>query len=110
MCCKGWCRCAIELVARILTAMVGITREPFSLSGLQVRAETRMSQHNANIPDDEPRSSPDTFSIQELVDASPATISLIDTHKWEIRFQNCSSRDMFGDVVGQSCHEKLVQS
>ena len=70
-----------------------------------------MSQHKASTPDGEPPlSSPDTFSIQELVDASPATISLIDTHKWEIRFQNCSSRDMFGDVVGQSCHEKLVQS
>lgn len=54
--------------------------------------------------------SPDTFSIQELVDASPATISLIDTQKWQVRFQNCSSRAMFGEVLGEQCHEKFVQS
>jgi diguanylate cyclase (GGDEF)-like protein len=61
---------------------------------------------------DEPNavSSSDTFSIQELVDASPATISLIDTQRWQVRFQNCSSRAMFGEVVGGNCHEKFVQS
>ena len=52
----------------------------------------------------------DKFSIQELVDASPATISLIDTQKWQVRFQNCSSRAMFGQVVGEQCHEKFAQS
>jgi len=61
---------------------------------------------------DEPRadSTSDMFSIQELVDASPATISLIDTQRWQVRFQNSSSRGMFGEVVGGQCHEKFVQS
>ena len=59
---------------------------------------------------DEQKDAPDTFSIQELVDASPAIISLIDTQKWQVRFQNCSSRAMFGEVVGGQCHEKFVQS
>ena len=63
---------------------------------------------NTDEPTDGPPS--DTFSIQELVDASPATISLIDTQKWQVRFQNCSSRAMFGEVVGGQCHEKFVQS
>src|SRR3982751_2783952 len=59
-------------------------------------------------PNTEP--SPDTFSLQELVDASPAAISLIDTQKGLVRFQNCSSRAMFGEVVGGQCHEKLILS
>lgn len=61
---------------------------------------------------DEPAVPPasDTFSIQELVDASPATISLIDTQTWHIRFQNSSSRVMFGDVVGGQCHKEFIAS
>ena len=64
-----------------------------------------MSTDEPTVP-----SASDTFSIQELVDASPATISLIDTQKWQVRFQNSSSRIMFGEVVGGQCHEKFIAS
>ena len=43
----------------------------------------------------------DSFSIKELVDASPAVISLIDTQQWQVRFQNASGCAMFGDIVGK---------
>ena len=58
----------------------------------------------------EPGSSEDSFSIRELVDASPAPISLIDTQKWQVRFQNTSSQGMFGSIVGKSCHENIADS
>jgi diguanylate cyclase (GGDEF)-like protein len=52
----------------------------------------------------------DSFSIKELVDASPAVISLIDTQQWQVRFQNASACAMFGDIVGKSCHENIAQA
>lgn len=51
----------------------------------------------------------DSFSIQELLDASPAKISLIDTQKWEVRFQNSSSRDTFGGIVGKTCYQTIAE-
>jgi|SRR5579884_2290120 len=59
-------------------------------------------------PDQAPQQ--DSFSIQELLDASPAKISLIDTQKWEVRFQNSSSREMCGNIVGKTCYETIAQS
>ena len=56
------------------------------------------------------KSEEESFSIKELVDASPATISLIDTQKWQVRFQNNSSRAMFGQIVDQSCHDNIAGS
>ena len=60
---------------------------------------------------DEPRDPEEgAFSIKELVDASPAVISLIDTQQWQVRFQNASGGTMFGDIVGKSCHKNIAQS
>jgi len=47
------------------------------------------------------------FSIRELVDASPAIISLIDTEQWRVQFQNGSGRTALGDIRGKSCFENI---
>ncbi|HTK88537.1 MAG TPA: PAS domain-containing protein, partial [Nitrospiraceae bacterium] len=67
-----------------------------------------MDEHKTTQGRTEAGASEDSFSIQELVDASPAPISLIDTQKWQVRFQNDSSRAMFGSIVGKSCHENIA--
>ena len=69
-----------------------------------------MDEHKTTQGRTEAGASEDSFSIQELVDASPAPISLIDTQKWQVRFQNDSSRAMFGSIVGKSCHENIADS
>jgi diguanylate cyclase (GGDEF)-like protein len=66
-------------------------------------------EHKSPERGEEPDSSGESFSIRELVDASPAPISLIDTQKWQVRFQNTSSQDMFGSIVGKSCHENIAK-
>lgn len=50
---------------------------------------------------------PGSFSIRELVDASPAIISLIDTQQWQVRFQNGSGRTALGEIVDQSCFQNI---
>ncbi|WP_447980392.1 diguanylate cyclase [Candidatus Nitrospira bockiana] len=67
-----------------------------------------MQSHQPEPGPDE-RPDEETFSIRELVDASPSTISLIDTQKWQVRFQNSSSQQMFGDIVGKTCYESISQ-
>lgn len=51
----------------------------------------------------------DEYTIEELMDASPAIISLINTHGWEVRYQNESGRKLLGDLAGKTCHEEIAQ-
>ncbi|MGH7232545.1 MAG: hypothetical protein ACREJU_14475, partial [Nitrospiraceae bacterium] len=69
-----------------------------------------MSTHPSNSDERHDVPGQDAFSIKELVDASPAVISLIDAQRWQIRFQNASGGAMFGDIVGKRCHENIAQS
>ncbi|MFM8552595.1 MAG: diguanylate cyclase [Nitrospiraceae bacterium] len=47
------------------------------------------------------------FSIQELMDASPAIISLIDTDTWEVRYQNQSGQALLGNIDGKICYANI---
>lgn len=47
------------------------------------------------------------FSIQELMDASPAIISLIDTDRWDVLFQNNRGRDLLGEITGKTCYTNI---
>ncbi|MEW6542282.1 MAG: diguanylate cyclase [Nitrospirota bacterium] len=47
------------------------------------------------------------FSIRELIDASPAIISVIDTDRWEVRYQNQSGRQLMGQLDGKTCYQHI---
>lgn len=47
------------------------------------------------------------FNIQELMDASPAIISVIDTDTWEVQYQNQSGQALLGQIDGKTCYENI---
>lgn len=47
------------------------------------------------------------FNIQELMDASPAIISLIDTEEWTVQYQNQSGQALLGRIDGKTCYENI---
>ncbi|MDE3225422.1 MAG: diguanylate cyclase [Nitrospirota bacterium] len=47
------------------------------------------------------------FNIQELMDASPAIISLIDTEQWTVQYQNQSGQALLGQIGGKTCYENI---
>ncbi len=47
------------------------------------------------------------FNIQELMDSSPAIISVIDTDAWQVQYQNLSSRALLGQIDGKTCYTNI---
>ncbi len=45
--------------------------------------------------------------LKELIDASPAIISLIDTEQWKVMYQNATGEKTLGTIVGKSCFENI---
>jgi diguanylate cyclase (GGDEF)-like protein len=47
--------------------------------------------------------------LSELIDASPAIISLIDLDRFEVRFQNATGRAQLGTITGVCCYQAIAQ-
>lgn len=47
------------------------------------------------------------FNIQELMDSSPAIISVIDTDTWEVQYQNQSGQSLLGQIDGKTCYTNI---
>ena len=56
-------------------------------------------------PADQFRSS---YDPQELLNAQPVIISVIDPPTYRVQFQNETGLNKFGDISGQTCHEKIA--
>lgn len=49
-------------------------------------------------------SQPKYFKAQELIDASPSLVSVIDADDWVVKYQNKTSREALGEITAKSCH------
>jgi GGDEF domain-containing protein len=47
--------------------------------------------------------------VSELIDASPAIISLIDLDRFEVRFQNATGRAKLGTIKGACCYQAIAR-
>ena len=57
----------------------------------------------------EPGHSPlPSYDPQELLNAQPVIISVIDPATYTVQFQNATGLKKFGDISGQTCHEKIA--
>src|SRR5205823_14861777 len=45
--------------------------------------------------------------LKELIDASPAIISLIDTEQWKVMYQNATGEKTLGTIGGKSRFENI---
>jgi two-component system, cell cycle sensor histidine kinase and response regulator CckA len=52
-----------------------------------------------------PRSS---YDPRELLNAQPVIVSVIDPPTYTVQFQNETGLNKFGDISGQTCHEKIA--
>lgn len=48
------------------------------------------------------------FDAQELIDASPLAISVIDTNAWRVDYQNPRGKELLSNIVGKSCHRNIA--
>jgi signal transduction histidine kinase len=57
----------------------------------------------------EPANSPrPSYDPQELLNAQPVIISVVDPATYTVQFQNATGLKKFGDISGQTCHEKIA--
>ncbi|WP_447972149.1 diguanylate cyclase [Nitrospira sp. Kam-Ns4a] len=49
-----------------------------------------------------------TFRLQELIDASPAIISVIDPGCWQVCYQNRTGQTQLGPLVGHTCFDHIA--
>lgn len=49
-----------------------------------------------------------SYDPQELLNAQPVIISVIDPPTYKVQFQNETGLNKFGDISGQTCHEKIA--
>jgi signal transduction histidine kinase len=53
--------------------------------------------------------SPDpSYDPRELLNAQPVIVSVIDPPTYTVQFQNETGLNKFGDISGQTCHEKIA--
>lgn len=58
----------------------------------------------------EPANSPrPSYDPQELLNAQPVIISVVDPATYTVQFQNATGLKKFGDISGQTCHEKIAE-
>ncbi|HXX73601.1 MAG TPA: response regulator [Nitrospiraceae bacterium] len=56
-------------------------------------------------PDNQLRSS---YDPRELLNAQPVIVSVIDPSTYKVQFQNETGLNKFGDISGQTCHDKIA--
>jgi signal transduction histidine kinase len=49
-----------------------------------------------------------SYDPQELLNAQPVIVSVIDPQTYRVQFQNETGLNKFGDISGQTCHEKIA--
>src|SRR5262245_146257 len=49
-----------------------------------------------------------SYDPQELLNAQPIIVSVIDPPTYRVQFQNETGLSKFGDISGQTCHEKIA--
>src|SRR5215467_1260746 len=49
-----------------------------------------------------------SYDPQELLNAQPIIVSVIDPPTYRVQFQNETGLNKFGDISGQTCHEKIA--
>lgn len=49
-----------------------------------------------------------SYDPQELLNAQPVIVSVIDPPTYKVQFQNETGLNKFGDISGQTCHEKIA--
>ena len=49
------------------------------------------------------------YELQDLIDANPNILTIIDPKTYRIHFQNKTADGKLGDICGQVCHQKIVQ-
>ena len=49
-----------------------------------------------------------SYDPKELLDAQPVIVSVIDPPTYRVQFQNETGLNKFGDLSGQTCHEKIA--
>lgn len=50
------------------------------------------------------------FRLRDLIDASPAIISIIDPGTWRICYQNRSGIEQVGDLRGKTCYQAIAKN
>ncbi len=51
---------------------------------------------------------PPSYDPQELLNAQPVIVSVVDPATYTVQFQNATGLKKFGDISGQTCHEKIA--
>jgi hypothetical protein len=46
--------------------------------------------------------------VRVLLNAQPVMVAVIDPDTYKVHFQNETGLDKFGDISGQTCHEKIA--
>jgi len=49
-----------------------------------------------------------SYDPQELLNAQPVIVAVIDPPTYKVQFQNETGLNKFGDISGQTCHEKIA--
>ena len=49
-----------------------------------------------------------SYDPQELLNAQPVIVAVIDPPTYKVQFQNETGLNRFGDISGQTCHEKIA--
>lgn len=49
-----------------------------------------------------------SYDPRELLNAQPVIISVVDPATYVVQFQNATGLNKFGDISGQTCHEKIA--
>jgi two-component system, cell cycle sensor histidine kinase and response regulator CckA len=49
-----------------------------------------------------------TYDPRDLLNAQPVIVSVIDPPTYRVQFQNETGLNKFGDISGQTCHEKIA--
>jgi signal transduction histidine kinase/CheY-like chemotaxis protein len=49
-----------------------------------------------------------SYDPRELLNAQPVIVSVIDPQTYRVQFQNETGLNKFGDISGQTCHEKIA--
>ena len=49
-----------------------------------------------------------SYDPQALLNAQPVMIAVIDPHTYRVQFQNEAGLHKFGDISGETCHEKIA--
>ncbi len=49
-----------------------------------------------------------SYDPQELLNAQPVIVSVVDPATYTVQFQNATGLKKFGDISGQTCHEKIA--